>query len=114
MHRLVERLTPNGVLVLELGIASSEKSEWIRIRRGIDERYFPSMPKMREVLVDYAWKWMGRSVTQDGDPVGRHVIHVSRRRPVAYLLMQPPGYGKSSLASRLFVRSEEHTSELQS
>src|SRR3546814_14867320 len=25
MHRLVERLTPNGVLVLELGIASSEK-----------------------------------------------------------------------------------------
>src|SRR3546814_17417243 len=28
MHRLVERLTPNGVLVLELGIASSEKSEW--------------------------------------------------------------------------------------
>src|SRR3546814_18905512 len=61
------------------------------------------MPKMREVLVDYAWKWMGRSVTQDGDPVGRHVIHVSRRRPVAYLLMQPPGYGKSSLASRLFV-----------
>src|SRR3546814_18040827 len=61
------------------------------------------MPKMREVLVDYAWKWMGRSVTQDGDPVGRHVIHVSSRRPVAYLLMQPPGYGKSSLASRLFV-----------
>src|SRR3546814_15331469 len=61
------------------------------------------MPKMREVLVDYAWKWMGRSVTQDGDPVGRHVIHVSRRRPVAYLLMQPPGYGKSSLASRPFV-----------
>src|SRR3546814_11384419 len=61
------------------------------------------MPKMREVLVDYAWKWMGRSVTQDGDPVGRHVIHVIRRRPVAYLLMQPPGYGTSSLASRLFV-----------
>lgn len=103
LHRLVERLAPDGLLVLELGIASSEKSEWMRIKRGIDERYFPSMPKLREILVDCAWKWMGRSVSQDGDPVGRHVIHISRRRPVAYLLMQPPGYGKSSIASRLFV-----------
>src|SRR3546814_15924653 len=106
MHRLVERLTPNGVLVLELGIASSEKSEWIRIRRGIDESYFPSMTKMREVLVDHAWKWMGRSVTQDGDPVGRHVIHVRRRLAGSYLSMQPTGYGKRHLASRL--GSEAH------
>lgn len=100
---LTGMLTPDGVLVLEVGIASSEKAEWTKVRRGIDERYFPSMPKLREVLTDYAWKWMGRSVLQDGDPVGRHVIHISRRRPVAYLLMQPPGYGKSSIASRLFV-----------
>src|SRR5690606_16722377 len=32
-----------------------------------------------------------------------HVVHISRRRPVAYLLMQPPGYGKSSIAGRLFA-----------
>src|SRR3546814_13491170 len=103
MHRLVERLTPNGVLVLELGIASSEKSEWILIRRGIDERYFPSMPNMREVLVDYAWKWLGRTVTQAGDPVGRHVIDVRRPSPVAYLTMHPHGHGKRRLASQLSV-----------
>ena len=102
VHSLVDRLEPDGVLVLEVGIASSPKAEWTRIKRGIDERYFPSMPKLREVLSDYAWKWMGKSVPQAGDPVGRHVIHVSRRRPVAYLLMEPPGYGKSSIARRLF------------
>lgn len=102
VRRLVERLTPDGVLVLEIGIASSATAEWVRVRRGIDERYFPSMPMVREVLSDYAWKWMGKSIPQAGDPVGRHVIHVSRRRPVAYLLMQPPGYGKSSIARRLF------------
>ncbi len=102
LRSLVERLAPDGVLVLELGIASSPKSEWVRTRRGIDERDFPSMAKLREVLADYAWKWMGRSIPQDGDPVARHVVHISRRRPVAYLLMQPPGYGKSSIASRLF------------
>lgn len=103
LHRLVEKLSPNGVLVLELGIVSSPDSAWVRVKRGIDERDFPTMAKLREVLSDYAWKWMGRSVSQDGDPVARHVIHVSRRRPVAYLLMQPPAFGKTSIASRLFA-----------
>jgi SAM-dependent methyltransferase len=103
VHRLVERLSPDGVLILELGIVSSPDNAWVRVKRGIDERDFPTMDKLREVLRGYAWKWMGRSVSQDGDPVARHVIHVSRRRPVAYLLMQPPAYGKSSIAASLFA-----------
>lgn len=103
IQRLVEQLKPGGVLVLELGIASSAEAEWVRVKRGIDERDFPSMAMLRKILADYAWKWMGPSVLQDGDPVPRHVVHISRRKPVAYLLMQPPGYGKSSLAARLFA-----------
>ncbi len=100
--RLVDKLTPEGVLIIEMGIVSSPEAEWVKVKRGIDERYFPTMSKLKQVLAEYAWKWMGASVNQDGDPVARHVIHVSRRRPVAYLLMQPPAYGKSSLAHRLF------------
>ncbi len=100
--RLVDKLTPEGVLILELGIVSSPKAEWVKVKRGIDERYFPTMGQLKQTLVDYAWKWMGASVNQAGDPVARHVFHVSHRRPVAYLLMQPPAYGKSSVASRLF------------
>lgn len=103
LHRLVDRLSPDGVLVLELGIVSSKQSEWISVQRGIDEREFPSMMKLREILSPYAFKWMGPSVNQAGDPVARHVVHVSHRRPVAYLLMQPPAHGKSSLANKLFV-----------
>lgn len=102
LDQLVSRLTCEGVLVLELGIVSSKNSEWVKVKRGIDDRYFPTMPKLREILAPYAWKWMGPSVEQAGDPVGRHVLHISRRRPVAYLLMQPPAYGKSSIAGRLF------------
>lgn len=102
---LVDLLSPDGTLILELGIASSPKAEWKRVKRGIDEREFPSMPMLRAILGDYAWKWMGPSISQDGDPVPRHVVHITRRRPVAYLLMQPPGYGKSSLASALFTRA---------
>jgi SAM-dependent methyltransferase len=105
IRSLVEQLSPTGTLVLELGIVSSRKAEWSRVKRGIDERLFPSMPMLREILVDLAWKWMGPSIAQAGDPVARHVIHISRRRPVAYLLMQPPGYGKSSIASGLFPQA---------
>lgn len=102
VERLVERLSADGVLVLELGIASSTKAEWVRVERGIDKRDFPSMPMLKQMLANYVWKWMGPSIRQQGDPVARHVVHISRRRPVAYLLMQPPGYGKSSLAAGLF------------
>lgn len=102
IRRLVDLLSDDGVLVLELGIVPSDKAEWVKVKRGIDERYFPSMKMLREVLADYAWKWMGPSIAQDGDPVGRHVLHISRRRPVAYLMMAPPGHGKTSLAKRLF------------
>lgn len=103
LHRLMRQLTPDGMLILELGIVTSKKSEWVKVKRGIDERYFPTMPMLREVLKDYAWKWMGPSITQAGDPVSRHVIHISRRRPIAYLLLQPPAYGKTSIASSLFA-----------
>jgi SAM-dependent methyltransferase len=103
LHRLVERLDRDGVLVLELGLVASQKSEWVKVTRGIDERWFPSLMKLREILAPYASKWKGRSVDQSGDPVPRHVVHVSRRRPVAYLLMKPPGFGKTSLVKQLFV-----------
>lgn len=102
LRQLVGKLSADGVLVVELGLVSSPKSEWVKVERGIDQRYFPTMAKLREILSEYAWKWMGPSVSQSGDPVARHVIHISRRRPIAYLLMQPPGYGKSSICARLF------------
>lgn len=102
VHRLVERLTPGGVLILELGIVSSDTSAWVEVERGVDRRSFPTMSKLHEVLDGFAWKWMGPSVSQDGDPVPRHVVHVSHRRPLAYLLMQPPAYGKTTISSGLF------------
>jgi hypothetical protein len=108
LHRLVERLDRDGVLVLELGLVASKKSEWVEVGREIDKRWFPSLMKLREVLAPYAFKWKGRSVDQAGDPVPRHVVHISRRRPVAYLLMKPPGFGKTSLVNQLFAPAGIH------
>lgn len=102
VRRLVSQLAVDGVLVLEVGVASSQKSEWVRITRGTEQRHFPSMPMLREALQGHAWKWMGPSVVREGDPVKRQVFHVSRARPIAYLLMQPPAHGKTSIAKGLF------------
>ncbi|MBA2237822.1 MAG: class I SAM-dependent methyltransferase [Lysobacter sp.] len=102
LHRLMQKVAPDGLLILEIGIVSARRSEWVKVTRGIDERYFPTMSMLHEVLKDYAWKWMGPSVTQSGDPVSRHVIHISHRRPVCYLLLQPPAYGKTSIANSVF------------
>lgn len=102
VRRLMELLSKDGVLVLEMGVISSPTAEWRRIKRDIDERMFPTMGAVRELLAGYAWKWMGQSSAQAGDPVGRHVFHVSGMRPMAYLLMQPPAYGKTTIADGLF------------
>jgi SAM-dependent methyltransferase len=106
ISRLVDRLTPDGTLVLELGVFASPKSEWVPVKRNIDTRYFPTWNKLNEVLAGYAWTYVGKSVNRTGDPVGRFVLHIRRRRPTAYLLMLPPSYGKTSVSRSLFQKAE--------
>ena len=105
ISKLVNHLLPDGTLVLELGIVSGPANEWVPVKRSIDSRYFPTMAKLKEVLSPYAWKYIGKSVNQKGDPTARHVVHVKMRRPFAYLLMLPPSYGKTYLANGLFPKA---------
>lgn len=100
--KLMDRLSTDGTLVLELGIVSTGGNKWVKVKRGIDERFFPTLSKLKDTLASYAWKHLGPSVSQQGDPARRLVVHVRRRRPVAYLLMQPSAYGKSSICRSLF------------
>jgi SAM-dependent methyltransferase len=104
--RLVDHLTPDGMLVLELGIVSNPNNEWVPVKRSIDTRFFPTMSKLQDVLQPFAWKYVGRSVDQVGDPIKRFVIHIRRRRPVAYLLMAPSSYGKTYIANSLFPKAD--------
>ncbi|WP_445396765.1 methyltransferase domain-containing protein [Zobellella sp. An-6] len=102
IHRLMERLSDNGLLVLEISMAPGHQDEWIKVKRAIDERYFPTRIKLGKVLKDYAWKVIGHSVNQAGDPLQRYVVHVRRLKPYAWLLMQQPGTGKSTISRRIF------------
>jgi SAM-dependent methyltransferase len=115
IHRLMDALTDDGTLVLEIGIAPAARSEWVSVSRSIDERVFPSRGKIAEMLESYAWKIIGHSVQQAGDPLARYVVHVRRRKPFVFLLLETPASGKTTLGRTLFgqaklpVVSGDHT-----
>ena len=105
IHQLMNALTDDGVLVLELGIVTSGKKEWVKVQRSIDERLFPTRSQLQEVLAGYAWKMVGYSTEQAGDPVPRYVVHIRKMRPAVFLLCNRPGSGKSTLCRTVFAKS---------
>jgi SAM-dependent methyltransferase len=106
IHKLVNALSPDGVLILEIGIAPGSKSSFVQIQRTIDERFFPTRNKLHEILDPYAWKVLGHSVNQAGDPVQRYVVHIRKPRPYAYLMMASAGSGKSTISRKLFKQTD--------
>ncbi|MEI7950555.1 MAG: methyltransferase domain-containing protein [Gammaproteobacteria bacterium] len=101
--RLMQLLNPDGTLVLELGVSTERCKQWVQVDRSMDVRSYPTWPLLSDILQHYAWKVIGNSVSQRGDPVPRHVLHITRRKPLVYLLMQASGSGKSSVAGSLLV-----------
>ncbi len=99
---LMQRVTSSGVLVLELGIAPGDKDVFEAVQRSIDVRYFPTQKKLHSMLSKYAFKRIGGSVQQAGDPIPRFVYHIRHKLPVAILLMDEHYSGKSSLAKTMF------------
>jgi SAM-dependent methyltransferase len=103
---LMNTLEPDGLLVLEIGVAEGDAEEFTPIARSVtaendDTRLFPTFAKVRAMLAPYAHKYMGQSVMQRGDPLPRHVIHVQRKRPLAVLFMDGHYSGKSTVSGSL-------------
>ena len=102
---LMSRVAPGGMLVLELGVAPGDGDGYETVQRAIDVRRFPTRKKLHAMLADYAFKHIGPSVQQGGDPVPRYVYHIRHKLPVAALLMDEHYSGKSTVA-RILLRPD--------
>ncbi|WP_165072389.1 class I SAM-dependent methyltransferase [Desulfovibrio sp. ZJ200] len=102
LHSLAGMLAPDGLLVLELGIAPGDEAQWVEVRRSIDVRRFPTRRLLESILNGYAWKDMGQSPQQIGDPLPRFVYHIRRKKPCIFLLLQESGSGKTSIRREIF------------
>ncbi len=101
IQNLVAHLTPRGLLVLEAGVIDEERSAVVTVPRSIDIVKFPTFGKMKEWLAPYAWKLMGASVEQKGDPIPRKVFHIQRFRKEIILLLGAGHTGKTTFARTL-------------
>jgi len=98
IRKLLSRLSNRGILVLELGMVSADEDKYIDVERKPGEvRSYATIKALEKVLDGYVFRIIGRSVEQNGDPVPRWVLHVTRRRPTIILFDAPSFSGKSSL-----------------
>jgi SAM-dependent methyltransferase len=98
IRKLIEHLTPKGLLVLECGVVDEEQSALVKVPRAIDVVSFPTFGRMKEWLSPYAWKLMGASVLQKGDPIPRKVFHIQPFRKEVILLLGSGHTGKTTFA----------------
>lgn len=105
VDELMRHVKRDGLLVLELGIAPGAQDAFIEVQRTIDTRFFPTQTKLCSMLEKYAFKKIGPSVAQAGDPLPRYVYHVQHKKPVAVLLMDSHYSGKTSVAKQLFMEN---------
>jgi SAM-dependent methyltransferase len=110
LDKLAGHLTDDGVLVLECGVkGGAGKKQWHLVPRWDGAKRYPSLDLLRrELLSQYAVRWIGPSVNQGGDPVPRFVFHCKLRRPVAMVIAGPSQAGKSALAHELLEHGLPH------
>jgi SAM-dependent methyltransferase len=109
LSRIRRMLAPNGVFVFEGGVVQSEFTLWKTVHRGVGAVKYPSTSLLQNhLLADFAYRYIGPSVSQPGDPLPRHVYHCNHKRPVWTVLRGKGREGKTSLA-RSFAQSNMPT-----
>jgi SAM-dependent methyltransferase len=104
LHFAMSRVAAGGLLVLEIGVANGDEDQFWSAKRSIDTRSFPTRRKIEGILARYAYKYVGLSVKQEGDPVARWVLHCRCRQPMVVLLLGAGYSGKSTLARLLSAK----------
>ncbi len=99
---LVRSLQPDGLLIIETSLRPAGLSDQLPAPPSVGQHH-PSLAQLRQILDEHAFKHLGVSIRRREDTSARHIFHVRRRKPFAYLLLMPPAFGKSTVARNLFA-----------
>jgi len=99
---LRKSIAPEGRLILECGVYESSNEMWVDVQRHDGSLRFPTRPLLvKRILEDYSVRYIGPSVIQRGDPLGRHVFHCFPFLPIVMIVGGPSKLGKTTLAAEL-------------
>jgi SAM-dependent methyltransferase len=110
---LKRRLKPNGLLILEGGVEMDwTKKDWKWVRRHDGPMRFPTISLLMDDLLEgYSVRTVGPSVSQQGDPQSRQVLHCTHQKPTLFFVSGESFSGKTNFA-RLFARNDIRTIHL--
>lgn len=103
LREICQRLSPEGILILECGVVNGLSREMVRVNRHSDAAWYPTLEFLTEELLGsmFAFRQIAWPELTEGDPVPRSVYHCRRRLPIVALLRGSTGQGKSTFASKL-------------
>lgn len=102
MRAIADRLAPDGLFVLECGIAEGLAKEMTPSLRHSDSRWYPTLPFLTDILLErFSFRPVGGAELTPGDPLPRSVFHCKNHLPTVILFRGTTRHGKSSIAQRL-------------
>jgi SAM-dependent methyltransferase len=102
LRQLSRLLAPNGLLILECGVASGSTKEMVSVQRHSDTRWYPTYPLLKDLLgPDLAFREVSGAELTEGDPIPRLVFHCRKLLPTLLLIGGASTHGKSSFANTL-------------
>lgn len=107
IESLMMLLTPQGLLVLEVGIDRTRDGDgWFGYQRSKDLVRHAESRTLQALAARKRWFYrvVGPSVSQSGDGVSREVIHMSRDAKRAWVVMGPPDAGKTTIGTEFALQ----------
>lgn len=113
LQRIADLLTPDGLLVLECGVADMGGREMMEIQRPSDSRWFPTREFLRDGLLrPFCVRQVAKPEMIMGDPIPRGVYHCRQRQPMVLLVRGEHDEADSTLLRGL-VRTAAKTVRLR-
>ena len=105
LQMVVDRLAPDGMLLLECGVAPGREPKWVPVDRPRGDRVLhPTRAMVLRAVPHTVVRKIGASVQQGGDPIPRAVFRITRQKPTVLLVAGESGSGKTTLLRTLTGR----------